>query len=135
MGRCLWSRPNSRRWTCGVPFVEDIYASAVIYVGKVIYAFPQALRRSRLAGGPAAGMSGNKTAHTTSPMRKRSPMVLTGGLGGGGVAERIMHRDVTYGENVIYGPTAKVRRRDAGSARHAIDRAAAQFPNCRACSP
>jgi len=61
-------------------------------------------------------------------------MVVTGGEGGGGVPERITHRNVTYGENVTYGPTAKLRRRDAGSARHAIDRAAAQFPNCRACS-
>jgi hypothetical protein len=60
-------------------------------------------------------------------------MVVTG-AGRGGVAARIAHRDVTYGENVIYEPTAKLRRRDAGSARHAIDMAAAQFRNCRACS-
>jgi hypothetical protein len=56
-------------------------------------------------------------------------------LAGVGLAgSRIVHRDVTYGENVTYGLATKLRRRDAGSARHAIDMAAAQFPNCRACS-
>jgi len=47
---------------------------------------------------------------------------------------RIAHCDLTYGENVTYGPATKLRRRDSGSGRHAIDMAAAQFSNCRAFS-
>jgi hypothetical protein len=46
----------------------------------------------------------------------------------------IVHRDVIYGENVTYGPAPKLGRGDAGARGHAIDRAAAQFRNCRACS-
>jgi hypothetical protein len=45
-----------------------------------------------------------------------------------------MRAKVIYGEKVTYGQMAKPRRRDSGSARHAIDMAAAQFRNCRACS-
>jgi hypothetical protein len=43
-----------------------------------------------------------------------------------------MQRADIYGENVTYAPAIKLRRRDFGSPRHAIDMAAAQFRNCRA---
>jgi hypothetical protein len=49
-----------------------------------------------------------------------------GATGAGRLAEAITHCDVTYEENVIYGEATKVRCRDSGSPRHAI--------NCRACS-
>jgi lysophospholipase len=39
--------------------------------------------------------------------------------------------DVIYGENVTYAPATGLLCRDSGPARHAIDRAGAQFPNCR----
>ena len=57
-----------------------------------------------------------------------------GATGAGRLAEAITHCDVTYEENVIYGEATKFRCRDSGSPRHAIEMAAAQFRNCRACS-
>lgn len=114
---------------------DDNREGHVTYVGKVMYerspgprerAVPLYPRLRAVIYGPFRHLCGANVVQgmrTTSPMRSRSPMVANAVF---------MHRDVTYEENVTYGPTAKVRRRDSGSARHAIDRAAAQFRNCRA---
>jgi hypothetical protein len=40
----------------------------------------------------------------------------------------------SMGKNVIYAQATKLRRRDAGSARHAIEMSIAQFRDCRTCS-
>jgi hypothetical protein len=85
--------------------MDDLYQGDVTYVGTVIYALPQAQRRSGAGRRPKP-----EIAQGTSSLRKKSPMPPSRGfiyanhvthegqVAGRDRAAVIEHRDVTYGE-------------------------------------